>query len=96
MKKGIGEFCEQTETCKVKNTVCSSQSTCECNLNYIAQNDSECKPGFSAECEKTEDCAFENSECKLEVVNERETKKCRCKGEFVGIGNTCFEKGMYC
>lgn len=93
MKKDIGEFCETTDTCKVKNTACSTRSTCECKSNYVAQNDNECKPGYSAECQVTEDCAFENAECKVEIVDEKESKNCRCKDDFIGIGNACFEEG---
>lgn len=94
LKEGLGEYCEETETCKVENTVCTSINTCECKANFVSQNENECQPAYGAECEKTEDCAFENAECKLEVVNEIESKKCRCKDDFVGFGNTCFEKGM--
>lgn len=46
---------------------------------------------YGADCETTDECAFENAECVVEVVDE--TKKCRCSEDFVGIGDTCFEKG---
>lgn len=93
MKQGLGEFCDQTVACKIPNTLCTPQNTCECKANFVAQNESECKPGYTAECEETEECAFENAECRIEVVDEKETKKCGCKDDFVGIGNACFEKG---
>lgn len=94
LREGLGEFCKRTETCKVENTICSTRNTCECKSNFVAQNDNECKPAYGAECETTEDCAFENSECKMEIVDETtETKKCRCKDDFIGIGNSCFAKG---
>lgn len=91
MKQGVGEFCEQTEACKVKNTVCSPENTCECKAKFVAQNDEECKPGFEGECEVAEDCALENAECKVDVVDE--TKKCKCKEDYVAAGSTCLEKG---
>lgn len=93
MKQNIGEYCQQAATCKVANTICTASNTCECKPNFVAQNDEECKPAFGAECEATEDCAFENAECKVEVVNEKETKTCKCKEEFVDVGNKCLEKG---
>lgn len=94
MKQGLEEFCEATENCKIENTICTERNTCECKSNYIAQNNSQCKPGFSADCEKTEDCAFENAECKVEIVNETITKKkCQCKEDFIGVENVCLEKG---
>lgn len=93
LKTGLGEFCETSATCKVSNTECTARNTCDCKPNFIAQNES-CKPGMFSNCEKTEDCAFENAECKVEVVNETATeKKCRCKDEFVNVGNVCLEKG---
>lgn len=91
MKEGIGEFCETTEDCRTTNTVCTAHNTCECKSNYVAQNENECKPGLTAPCDTVEDCAFENAECKLELVDE--TKRCRCKDDFVGVGNVCLEKG---
>lgn len=94
MKQGMGEYCGPTDTCKIANTVCTSRNTCECKSNFIAQND-ECKPGYSAECEKTEDCAFENAECKLEIIDETESKQCKCNDDFIGIGNACYEKGKF-
>lgn len=94
MKQGVGEYCQQAATCKVANTVCTTSNTCECKPNFVAQNDEACKPAFGAECEATEDCAFENAECKVEVINETTTKKaCKCKDEFVDVGNKCLEKG---
>jgi hypothetical protein len=94
MKKGLEEFCETTDDCKIVNTVCTQNKTCECKENYVAQNETQCKPGMNAECEKTDDCAFENAECKLEVINETKTvQKCRCKEEFIGVENVCLEKG---
>jgi hypothetical protein len=95
LKEGLGEFCETVATCKVENTICTPQNSCECKPNYIAQNEIECKPGINAECEITDDCAFENAECKVEVVDETITqpKKCLCKEEFVAVGNVCLEKG---
>jgi hypothetical protein len=93
MKEGLGEFCETTASCTVANTVCTTQNTCECKTNFVAQNNDQCKPGYGAECEETDDCAFESAECKIEVVDEKETKRCRCKDDFVGIGTSCFEKG---
>lgn len=101
MKQAIGEYCQQAATCKVANTICTTSNTCECKPNYVAQNDEECKPGFGAECEATEDCAFENAECKVEVIDETTTtttaqpmaKTCKCKDEFVDVGNKCLEKG---
>lgn len=94
MKKGLEEFCDTQKTCTIKNTVCTDRNTCECKQNYIAQNDSLCKPGLNAECEKTEDCSFDHSDCKVEVLDETSTiKKCKCKKDFVGIGNICLEQG---
>jgi hypothetical protein len=93
LKEGLGEFCEKAESCKVPNTVCTTRNTCECKTNFVAQNNEECKPGYKAECVENEDCAFDNAECKIEVVDEKETKKCGCKEDFVGIGSSCFEKG---
>lgn len=100
MKQAIGEYCQQAATCKVANTICTTSNTCECKPNYVAQNDEECKPAFGAECEATEDCAFENAECKVEVIDETTTsttrpmvKTCKCKDEFVDVGNKCLEKG---
>lgn len=93
MKEGLGEFCEQTETCKTENTVCTASNTCECKTNFVAQNGNDCKPAYGAECGTTADCAFENADCKLEVINEIDERKCRCKDDFVGIGSSCFEKG---
>jgi hypothetical protein len=97
MKEGLGAFCEESEQCKVSNTLCSPRSTCECKPNYVAQVETdECRPGDGGDCKETEDCAIANAECKVEVVdekNEEVPKKCRCKDDFVGIGNECFEKG---
>lgn len=94
MKKGLEEFCEATKDCEIENTVCTERNTCECKINFIAQNESQCKPGMNAECEKTEDCAFENAECKIEVVDETSSaKKCHCKEEFIGVKNVCLEIG---
>jgi hypothetical protein len=94
MKKGLEEFCEKSEDCKITNTVCTTKNTCECISNFIAQNDNQCKPGMNAECEQTEDCAFKNSECKVELVNETTiSKKCGCSEEFIGVENVCLEKG---
>lgn len=103
LKKGLGEYCETSESCKIENTECTDRQTCDCKTNYIAQTDGVCKPGLNANCEKTEDCAFENADCKLEVVDEKfavlaniqsdTVKKCHCKDEFINVGNTCLEKG---
>lgn len=94
MNQGLDEFCEKTENCKIENTVCNTErNTCECKPNFIAQNNSQCKPGMNAECEITDDCAFENAECKVEVVDETTAKKCQCKDEFVAVENVCLEKG---
>jgi hypothetical protein len=96
LKKGLGEYCETSESCKIENTECTDRQTCDCKPNYIAQNDNVCKPGLNANCVETEDCAFENAECKVEVVDETTTvKKCHCKDEFINVGNNCLEKGEF-
>jgi hypothetical protein len=93
LKKGVvGEYCEKSEDCKIENTNCTHKNTCECKANFIAQNEIECKPGVGGECETTDECAFENAECKVETLDE--TKKCRCKEDFVSVENACFEKGL--
>lgn len=96
MQEGLGSFCEKTKDCKIENSACTSRNTCECKPNFVAQNESECKPSYGVECEATEDCAFENAECKVELVDEvKPTKKCRCKDDFVEVERACLVKGFY-
>lgn len=93
MKKGLGEFCETTEGCKIENTECTDRKTCECKSNYIAQNDL-CKPGRLAPCDETNDCAFDNAECKFKIIDEVKTeKRCDCKENFTSVDDTCLEDG---
>lgn len=95
VRNGLGGFCETTKDCKVENAACTPRNLCECKPNFVAQNESECKPSFAGECGATEDCAFENAECKVEMVNEKlPAKKCRCNDDFVKVDKTCLKKGL--
>lgn len=95
VRNGLGGFCETTKDCKVENAACTPRNLCECKPNFVAQNESECKPSFAGECEATEDCAFENAECRVEMVDEKlPAKMCRCNDDFVKVDKTCLKKGL--
>ncbi|XP_014485702.1 PREDICTED: prion-like-(Q/N-rich) domain-bearing protein 25 [Dinoponera quadriceps] len=78
---GLGEACEVTEDCKLKNTTCNK--VCECKENhYFSQDEGQCIPGINATCEKNEHCRPENSECNWQV--------CVCKSNYVAAAvNSC-------